>query len=75
MNSLGEIRKVLSAALANPAMFSLVNTRLILRTGVDLSDIKVADDRNPAAIAKVVTALKALGYSPESLALVAQRKA
>jgi hypothetical protein len=63
MNSLDQIRKTLLAMLNNQILFSLLTTRLILRTGVDLTAIKPTEDRNPAAVQKVLEALKAMGYT------------
>jgi len=62
MHSLEQVRQTLSAMLNNQILFSLVNTRIILRTGVDLVAIKAEEDRNPESVAKVLAALKAMGY-------------
>jgi hypothetical protein len=62
MQSLEEVKRSLSASLSSQALFSLINTRIILRTGVDLGEIKQAENRNPDSVAKVVTALSAMGY-------------
>lgn len=63
MHSLEQIRQTLSAKLNNQILFSLVNTRIILRTGVDLVAIKAEENRDQAAVTKVLEALKAMGYT------------
>jgi len=60
--TLEQIRSRLTSNLNNPAMFSLINTRLILRTGVDLGEIRSADNA-PEKIERVLTALKAMGFA------------
>jgi hypothetical protein len=62
VESLDQIKKQLTVSLGNPGLFSLVNTRLILRTGVDLGDIRPENNRNPEAITKVLGVLTAMGY-------------
>ena len=64
--SLGQIRTRLQANLGNPVMFSLVNTRLMLRTGVDLGLIAPGDEQNAVKVSSVLTALKNMGYPMES---------
>lgn len=54
-------------------MFSLVNTRLILRTGVDLGAIAPTQDADPALVERVLKELQAMGYSPQALRTVATR--
>lgn len=73
MKSLSQIQRTLLSALGSQAMFSLVNTRLILRTGVDLASIAPAQDADVALVTKVLTALQAMGYSQQALNVVAQR--
>jgi hypothetical protein len=73
MHSLKDIQSTLQKALGSPAMFSLVNTRLMLRTGVDLNSIKPPEDRDQAVVTKVLSALDAMGYSKAALVTVAQR--
>lgn len=74
MNSLKEIETTLRAALSSDSMFGLVNTRLTLKTGVDLNVIKPADDRSVEKIARVVEALDALGYSAAALQVIARKR-
>ncbi len=66
LDTLDGIKRVLSTTLNNPSLFSLINTRLMLRTGVDLASIKPADNRNPTAVSKVLGALQAMGYQLEN---------
>lgn len=73
MNSLTQIHRTLLNALGNPAMFSLVNTRLMLRTGVDLAAIAPAQDADVTLVQKVLKELQAMGYSPQALDTVARR--
>lgn len=63
LQSLQQVREALRRAVGgNQALFSLVNTRLILRTGVDLGKVEPAKDRDPAAVDAVIQALHAMGY-------------
>lgn len=73
MDSLQQIGATLKVALGSPAMFSLVNTRLMLRTGVDLGSIQPKQDGDAALVSKVLMELKAMGYSVTALSAVAQR--
>jgi hypothetical protein len=62
--SLSQVRARLEGVLgSNKALFSLINTRLILRTGVDLGDVSPSDSFNPQKVAVVISALKSMGYS------------
>lgn len=74
MNSLKEIETTLRAALGSESMFGLVNTRITLKTGVDLNGIKAFDDRNTEKVGKVIAALESLGYSTSALQSIATRK-
>lgn len=75
MNSLKEIETTLRAALGSDSMFGLVNTRVTLKTGVDLNGITALDDRNTGKVGKVIAALESLGYSASALQNIAIRKA
>lgn len=74
MNSLSEIESTLRAVLSSDAMFGLVNTRVTLKTGVDLNGINPDDDQNAEKVGKVIDALQALGYTPSALRFLAKRK-
>ena len=63
LDTLEQVKLTLTSTLSSPALFSLVNTRVMLRTGVDLGEIKPAENRNQAAVSKVLTVLSAMGYS------------
>lgn len=75
MNSVHEIATVLRAALKSDALFSLVNTRITLRTGIDLQSPDLASRDNPENVQSVLGVLKAIGYSVESLQTVARSQA
>ncbi len=72
MNSIAEIKNTLRAALGSDALFSLVNTRLMLKTGVDLN--KSEEIRDPNAVPRALEALAAMGYSASAMKAIAQRK-
>jgi hypothetical protein len=74
MTSLGEIKTTLEKALGNPALFSLVNTRITLKTGVDLAVIPEAEDKSPASVEKVISCLQSMGYSVNALVIIARSK-
>lgn len=74
MNSLKEIESTLRAVLASDAMFGLVNTRVTLKTGIDLNGISPGDDKDAEKIGKVIEALQALGYTTSALQFLAKRK-
>ncbi len=75
MTSLREIFAALRASLNDEALLSLLNTRLILRTGVDLREIDPRQDSDPATLKKVADALAKLGFPVEALDAAAKRKA
>lgn len=75
MNSVREIASVLRIALNSEALFSLVNTRITLRTGIDLQSPDLAARDNPENLQSVLGVLKAIGYSVESLQTVARAQA
>ena len=74
MNSLREIATILRAVLPNEALFSLVNTRITLKTGVDLSSVDLASREGPETITQVMGALQAMGYSAQTLKVLAKSK-
>ncbi len=63
LDSLDRIRRALTSSLSNPSMFGLINTRLILRTGVDLAGLHSELNNNPEAVSRVLKALSEMGYS------------
>jgi hypothetical protein len=60
---LERIRSGLLAQLGSDSKFSFVNTRLILKTGINLRDYKPQEARDPAVVAKVVGALAEQGFN------------
>ena len=74
MTNLGGVRETLMKALGSEALFSLVNTRLTLATGVDLTRIQPAQDGDAALLERVIFSLRAMGFSPEALTQVASRR-
>jgi len=72
MHSLPEIQSTLRLALGNDALFSLVSTRVMLKTGVDLN--RPEERTDPEAVKSVLEALAAMGYTETSLVTVAQRR-
>lgn len=75
VNSLQQVSTTLKAALASDALFGLINTRLTLRTGVDLTRFSPQEDVDAALVARVLETLATLGFSEETLRLVAKKKA
>jgi hypothetical protein len=65
LDSLDRIRRALTASLPNPSMFGLINTRLILRTGVDLAAFNSEINTHPETVSMVLGALQEMGYSLE----------
>lgn len=59
--SLGDIESALRRQLPLNAIFTSVNTRLILQTGINLKQIREDQNKSPAAIDKVVDALRRMG--------------
>ena len=72
MNSMTEIKNTLRAARGSDALFSMVSTRVMLKTGVDLSKAEAV--RDPNAVPRVLEALAAMGYSAGALKVIAQRR-
>lgn len=72
MNSVHEIATVLRATLKSDALFSLVNTRITLRTGIDLMSPDLASKDNSENVRSVLGVLQAIGYSVESLQTIAR---
>jgi hypothetical protein len=74
VKSLGEICSTLTLALGSPALFTLVNTRIVLKTGIDLSQIRDDEDTSPDSVSRVLSALESMGYSTQALQMVARRQ-
>lgn len=73
MNSVHEIARVLRATLQSDALFSLVNTRISLRTGIDLMSPELDAKDTPENAAKVLGVLEAIGYTSAALQTVAAK--
>lgn len=61
-SSLTEVRERVTRWAPDPATLRMINVRIILRTGVNLLEPKLAHERDRDAIAKVVLVLRDLGY-------------
>lgn len=62
MKTLEEIRHALCQHAGSEVVFGMINTRLVLRTGVNLRAIKPEADRDAATVQKVLAALREFGY-------------
>lgn len=62
-SSLVDLASRLRASLDGPTIFTCINTRLILQTGVNLKQISSEQDRDPSVIRKVEAALANMGVS------------
>lgn len=63
MTNLEEVREALIHALGDAGKFPLVNARLILRTGVNLSQIDSRHNADAARVGKVLEALRDMGFN------------
>jgi hypothetical protein len=61
--AVSDLAKGLQAQLDNPAKFTAVSTRVLLRTGVSLREPRPDQDRDPALVTKVRDALAEMGYA------------
>lgn len=57
------LERRLGGELTSAALFTSVNTRLILRTGVNLKLIRPEQNEDPVTVARVREALGAMGFS------------
>lgn len=62
VRNLDEVRAALVARLADEGKLSLLNARLILRTGVNLMQPKPAQIHDSARVSKVLLALHEMGF-------------
>jgi hypothetical protein len=62
MKDLHEVRRALVTQLGSDGKFSLVNARLILRTGINLSSPRPGEDGSASAVARAVQALREMGF-------------
>lgn len=63
MQTLDEVGRALRTRLGTDDIPKVVNTRVFLRTGVNLTEIKQTQNTNPALVTRVVGALADFGYS------------
>jgi hypothetical protein len=62
MTSLEQVRSALVAKLGSEDRLTLLNVRIILRTGVNLSVIDPRHANDPSRISKVLGALREMGF-------------
>lgn len=62
MTNLEEVREALIHELGDEGKFPLVNARLILRTGVNLSQIDPLHNADGRRVGKVLEALRDMGF-------------
>ncbi len=62
MTSLSLVLKHLEAT-QRPMRVSLINTRVMLETGINLKQVSAAQDGDPAAVAKVLAVLRDMGVA------------
>jgi hypothetical protein len=59
-----DLKRLVMAEIGNSASFSFVNTRLILRTGVNLNN-QSDSDIEPRRLERAILELRAMGYLKE----------
>lgn len=62
LRDLDGVRSALTTCLDNDMAFNAVNTRIVLRTGVNLKAIRPDQRTNETLIAKVVDTIAEMGY-------------
>jgi len=62
MTDLEQVRRALITLLGDESRLVMINARLILRTGVSLNSIQPHHSKDRARIAKVVGALREMGF-------------
>jgi hypothetical protein len=63
MKDLYDVRHALLAHLGDDGKFSLVNARLILRTGINLSSLRSSQDSTISGVPRVLSALRDMGFN------------
>ena len=66
IHSLSQLHQRLREEAEVPAVFTCINTRLIIQTGVNLKKISPEQDRDPVAVSKVLGALARMGVDLEA---------
>jgi len=62
LQNLDEVRAALLVQLRDEGKLSLLNARLILRTGVNLMQPKPSQVNDPVGVSKVLLALRDMGF-------------
>jgi ribosomal protein L31E len=62
VESLRTVGEALRRKVRTEVTFKLVRTRVFLRTGVDLNEVRLDQDLDQALVAKVLTALRDCGH-------------
>jgi hypothetical protein len=62
MRNLQQVRSALVAELGGTDRLAMINARVILRTGVNLQDIDPRQGQDAARVAKVLVALREMGF-------------
>ncbi len=62
MRTMDEVRAALVQHLGDEARLVLLNSRIILRTGINLVEPRPAHRTDPVAIARVLSALREMGF-------------
>jgi len=62
VENLRAVGEALRRKVGTDVAFKLVRTRVFLRTGVDLGEVRKEQDSDPALVAKVLTALRDCGH-------------
>jgi hypothetical protein len=63
LQTLDEVQRALRTRVGNDDAMKLVTTRVFLRTGVNLKQIRPEQNDNVAMVTKVIGALAAVGHS------------
>ena len=63
---LSAITAALQQRIPDPGAFAFVNTRLVLRTGVNLNAIRPEDNGDKVRVQRVLTALRDMGFALDS---------
>jgi len=66
MKNLEDVRRALVEKLGDEGKLLVLNARLILRTGVSLSKIHPEQAEDAKSVAKVLTALREMGFELNS---------
>lgn len=63
LDTLGDVRDTFRDLVPNDALRGLINTRVFLRTGVNLKEIRPDQSARPELVGSVLKALAELGYT------------